>query len=132
MKNVMLRKEETISTIWTLPSIVDDGNEPKLSLQQLIAMALVASPTRSLSMEEICTWINDGFQYYKDPKFQPAASNWRVELNDILHGYDFPTEPRENFCSTFLVVKNGTSCPSLTGQKKNPSLFSTCHSTSVL
>jgi Forkhead domain len=92
--------EDTASASWILPSIKDDGNEPKLSLKQLLIMALVTSPSRSMSMEEIYQWINDGFLYYKDQTFQhtlnPSSYNWMEELNDILHRYDFPTEPVEN------------------------------------
>lgn len=90
--------ETTDSKVWSLPSIIDDGCEPQLSLKQLLVMALVTSPTRTLSMEEICQWINDGFKYYKDLTFQHTLNpgttyNWMEELNDILHLYDFPTEP---------------------------------------
>lgn len=90
--------ETTDSKVWSLPSIVDDGFEPQLSLKQLLIMALVTSPTRTLSMEGICQWINDGFKYYKDQTFQHTLNsggtlNWMKELNDILHRYDFPTEP---------------------------------------
>jgi hypothetical protein len=92
--------EYTASATWSLPRIVDDGNKPKLSLKQLVIMALVMSPTRSMSVEEICMWINNGFQYYKDQTFQhtltTASFNWMEELNVILHQYDFPTEPIEN------------------------------------
>ncbi|RDI85022.1 hypothetical protein Vi05172_g4910 [Venturia inaequalis] len=90
--------EPTDSKTWSLPSITDDGNEPPLSLKQLVIMALVISPTRTLSLEEICQWINDGFKYYKNLTFQhtlhPGTTyNWMGELNDILHQYDFVTEP---------------------------------------
>ncbi|KAE9981010.1 hypothetical protein EG328_011911 [Venturia inaequalis] len=90
--------EPTDSKTWSLPSITDDGNEPPLSLKQLVIMALVISPTRTLSLEEICQWINDGFKYYKNLTFQhtlhPGTTyNWMGELNDILHRYDFVTEP---------------------------------------
>lgn len=90
--------ETTDSKVWSLPCIVDDGCEPKLSLKQLLIMALVTSPTRTLSVEEICQWINDGLKYYKDQTFQHTLNpggtfNWMEELNDILHRYDFPTEP---------------------------------------
>lgn len=89
---------ETTDSIWSLPSILDDGNEPRLSLKQLIIMALVISPTRTLSIEEICHWINDSFKYYKNLTFQHTLSpgktfNWMGELNDILHRYDFVTQP---------------------------------------
>ncbi|QDS69141.1 hypothetical protein FKW77_010441 [Venturia effusa] len=90
--------ETTISNVWSLPSIIDDGCEPQLSLEQLLIMSLVTSSTRTLSMEEICQWINGRFKYYKDLMFQHSLHpettyNWMGILNDILHRYDFPTEP---------------------------------------
>ncbi|TID22944.1 hypothetical protein E2P81_ATG02069 [Venturia nashicola] len=90
--------EPTDSKIWLIPSVVDDGNKPQLSLQQLLIVSLVSAPARTLSLEEICQWINDGFQYYKNLTFQHTLhpltiNNWMGELNDILHRYDFVTEP---------------------------------------
>ncbi|EEB07934.1 meiotic forkhead transcription factor Mei4 [Schizosaccharomyces japonicus yFS275] len=60
-----------------LPELEDDGTRPSFSFSALIAMALVSSPERKLSLRDICAWIRDKFTYYRDNE-----SNWS---NSIRH-----------------------------------------------
>jgi hypothetical protein len=85
-------------SLFTLPEITDDGNEPMLDLSQLVIMALVSSPGRILSFPQIISWIQGTSQYYQSltTSTESEASlspKWIRKVEMILHQYDFPTIP---------------------------------------
>lgn len=61
----------------SFPPIMDDGSKPPHSYAQMIAMALLRSPTRRLTLAQIYKWISDTFAFYK-----PNDSGWQ---NSIRH-----------------------------------------------
>jgi hypothetical protein len=88
-----------IPTKYALPIIHDDGSKPSLAIEQLIIMALITAPDRELSMAQICAWISNNIRYYRDQVIGPAitepgsACAWVLEVETILHQYEFPTIP---------------------------------------
>jgi hypothetical protein len=47
-----------------LPVIEDDGTKPNYSYSQLIAMAILRSPNRRLTLAQIYKWISETFRFY--------------------------------------------------------------------
>jgi hypothetical protein len=47
-----------------LPAIEDDGTKPNYSYSQLIAMAILRSPNRRLTLAQIYKWISESFRFY--------------------------------------------------------------------
>ncbi len=47
------------------PPIEDDGQKPNHSYATLIAMAIIRSPLRRLTLSQIYKWISDSFAYYR-------------------------------------------------------------------
>ncbi|OAQ59062.1 forkhead box protein L2 [Pochonia chlamydosporia 170] len=45
--------------------ITDDGTKPKYKYHQLIAMAILRSPMRRLTLKEIYKWISDTYSFYE-------------------------------------------------------------------
>merc|ERR1712000_759071 len=48
----------------SFPVIVDDGQKPPLSYAQLIGTAILRSPNRRLTLNQIYTWISDTYSFY--------------------------------------------------------------------
>ncbi|KAF5018316.1 hypothetical protein F66182_9715 [Fusarium sp. NRRL 66182] len=59
------------------PPIYDDGNKPPHSYSVLIAMAIVRSPNRRLTLSQIYKWISDHYSFYG-----PNENGWQ---NSIRH-----------------------------------------------
>ncbi|KAL2139627.1 hypothetical protein VTI28DRAFT_4903 [Corynascus sepedonium] len=49
----------------SFPPIIDDGTKPNHSYATLIAMAIVRSPQRKLTLSQIYKWISDTYSYYR-------------------------------------------------------------------
>lgn len=49
----------------SFPPIIDDGAKPNHSYATLIAMAIVRSPQRRLTLSQIYKWISDTYSYYR-------------------------------------------------------------------
>ncbi|KAL2164131.1 hypothetical protein VTH06DRAFT_3345 [Thermothelomyces fergusii] len=49
----------------SFPPIIDDGTKPNHSYATLIAMAIIRSPQRRLTLSQIYKWISDTFSYYR-------------------------------------------------------------------
>ena len=60
--------------------LVDDGSKPPYSYAHLIGMAILRSPHRRLTLNQIYTWITTTFEYYR-AEAQPQT-NWQ---NSIRH-----------------------------------------------
>ncbi|KAK4106079.1 hypothetical protein N658DRAFT_519704 [Parathielavia hyrcaniae] len=56
--------EEPLPPHDSFPPIVDDGTKPNHSYATLIAMAIIRSPQRRLTLSQIYKWISDTFSYY--------------------------------------------------------------------
>lgn len=56
----------------SFPPIIDDGAKPPHSYAQLIAMAILRSPTGKLTLSSIYKWISDTYSFYNpnDPGWQ--------------------------------------------------------------
>jgi hypothetical protein len=85
---------------FTLPKMIDTSDaEPSLTLPQLIIMALVSTPSRTLSILQITAWIEDNFNFYKYLSIYQKSNSSTGEVDWIrrvpwfLKQYDFPTEP---------------------------------------
>lgn len=61
----------------SFPPISDDGTKPSQSYAQLIAMAILRSPMRRLTLAQIYKWISDNFAFYS-----PNDAGWQ---NSIRH-----------------------------------------------
>lgn len=48
----------------SFPPIFDDGNKPALSYADLIASAILRSPSRRLTLSQIYTWISENYSFY--------------------------------------------------------------------
>ncbi|KAL2127711.1 hypothetical protein VTI74DRAFT_10292 [Chaetomium olivicolor] len=59
------------------PPIIDDGSKPHHSYATLIAMAIVRSPQRRLTLSQIYKWISDTYSHYRGPE-----TGWQ---NSIRH-----------------------------------------------
>ncbi|KAI1879461.1 hypothetical protein JX265_002415 [Neoarthrinium moseri] len=62
----------------SFPAIVDDGQKPAHSYAVLIAMAILRSPQRRLTLSQIYKWISDSYSFYAASE----ASGWQ---NSIRH-----------------------------------------------
>jgi forkhead transcription factor HCM1 len=49
----------------SLPIVDDDGNKPPVSYSQLIAMAILGSDNKRLTLSQIYKWISDTYEYYR-------------------------------------------------------------------
>ncbi len=61
----------------SFPPIYDDGNKPGHSYAMLIAMAILRSPHRRLTLSQIYRWISDNYSFYN-----PNDAGWQ---NSIRH-----------------------------------------------
>ena len=61
------RTEEPLPSLdsFPFPPIEDDGQKPNHSYATLIAMAIIRSPLRRLTLSQIYKWISDSFAYYR-------------------------------------------------------------------
>jgi hypothetical protein len=59
------RTEEALPPHDSFPPIMDDGAKPNHSYATLIAMAIVRSPQRRLTLSQIYKWISDTYSYYR-------------------------------------------------------------------
>ena len=65
--------QQTTVPRWdSFPPIIDDGLKPNHSYAQMIAMAILRSPTGKLTLSQIYKWISDTFSHYNpnDPGWQ--------------------------------------------------------------
>lgn len=62
----------------SFPPIVDDGQKPPHSYAVLIAMSILRSPQRRLTLSQIYKWISDSYSFYSASE----ASGWQ---NSIRH-----------------------------------------------
>ncbi|KAK9425824.1 hypothetical protein SUNI508_12884 [Seiridium unicorne] len=62
----------------SFPAIVDDGQKPPHSYAVLIAMSILRSPQRRLTLSQIYKWISDTYSFYSASE----ASGWQ---NSIRH-----------------------------------------------
>ncbi|SPQ22796.1 5d67ce86-a3b1-4c1f-8411-1a78d60dc1d3 [Thermothielavioides terrestris] len=72
------KTEETLPPPDSFPPIIDDGSKPNHSYATLIAMAIVRSPQRRLTLSQIYKWITDTYEYYR----VKADTGWQ---NSIRH-----------------------------------------------
>jgi forkhead transcription factor HCM1 len=59
------------------PLLEDDGSKPPHSYSQLIAMAILRSPSKKLTLAQIYKWIQDAYSFYRAPE-----TGWQ---NSIRH-----------------------------------------------
>jgi forkhead transcription factor HCM1 len=59
------------------PLVEDDGSKPPHSYSQLIAMAILRSPSKKLTLAQIYKWIQDAYSFYRAPE-----TGWQ---NSIRH-----------------------------------------------
>jgi hypothetical protein len=85
---------------FTLPKLVDNNEaEPNFTLPQLIIMALVSTPNRTLSIPQMVKWIEDSFEFYfyltlyQKSNSSTGEVEWIRRVKSFLQQYDFPTEP---------------------------------------
>lgn len=57
---------------------VKPGRKPPYSHRQLAAMAILRAPARSLFTSEICDWISQHFQFYRDDDTEQAVAQSRL------------------------------------------------------
>lgn len=81
----LTRFDATVDEIETIlpphdsfPPIVDDGQKPPHSYAVLIAMSILRSPQRRLTLSQIYKWISDSYSFYSASE----ASGWQ---NSIRH-----------------------------------------------
>ncbi|KAI6785766.1 meiosis-specific transcription factor mei4 [Emericellopsis cladophorae] len=78
----------------SFPVIVDDGQKPPLSYAQLIGTAILRSPNRRLTLNQIYTWISDTYTFYniKETGWQNS-----IRHNLSLHkGFEKVERPKED------------------------------------
>lgn len=61
-----------------LGAILDDGNKPALGYSLLAQLAIVSSPSRRLTLQEIYSALEAQFSYFRDRDDPKAA--WKVRL----------------------------------------------------
>jgi hypothetical protein len=71
------RTDESLPPHDSFPPIIDDGTKPNHSYATLIAMSIVRSPQRRLTLSQIYKWISDTFSYYRGD-----STGWQ---NSIRH-----------------------------------------------
>jgi forkhead transcription factor HCM1 len=71
------KTDEALPPHDSFPPVVDDGTKPNHSYATLIAMAIVRSPQRRLTLSQIYKWISDTYSYY-----QGDNTGWQ---NSIRH-----------------------------------------------
>ncbi|KAK3905839.1 hypothetical protein C8A05DRAFT_12388 [Staphylotrichum tortipilum] len=71
------RTEDPLPAHDSFPPIADDGQKPNHSYATLIAMAIVRSPHRRLTLSQIYKWISDTYSYYRGD-----STGWQ---NSIRH-----------------------------------------------
>ncbi|KAH6636171.1 hypothetical protein F5144DRAFT_168688 [Chaetomium tenue] len=71
------KTDDTLPPHDSFPPVIDDGTKPNHSYATLIAMAIVRSPQRRLTLSQIYKWISDTYSYY-----QGDNTGWQ---NSIRH-----------------------------------------------
>ncbi|KAI9790866.1 MAG: hypothetical protein M1835_000668 [Candelina submexicana] len=96
--------EVTTTSRWPnprdIPASPDDGSEPPYSYVELIGMAVIRSANGRLTRKEICKWMFDSFQYFRDTTFAGCFNSsskrrynrldfdWLNIVEDTLGRYD--------------------------------------------
>ena len=78
----------------SFPPLQDDGKKPQCSYAHLIAMAILRSPERKLTLAQIYSWIADTFSYYRKPKEGGWQNSIRhnLSLNKAFHKQERPKD----------------------------------------
>ncbi|KAF1990539.1 hypothetical protein K402DRAFT_401355 [Aulographum hederae CBS 113979] len=88
----ILTKEERAAAGFVLPELLDDGTYPKLTIQQLLVVALAQSPERRLRLQNIMEWMTRTFRKYRLGLVQAALKvrqpAWMIEALEHLYELD--------------------------------------------